>query len=90
MNFTFKIDGEASKISDVDRELIKTNIVQLMLNSPSSIQKQLSDAISIIGREDFPEKWKNLLGVRFLVMLALICICYGVLGHKACYNSGIY
>ncbi|XP_047141486.1 exportin-2 isoform X1 [Hydra vulgaris] len=56
------IDGESSKISDVDRDLIKTNIVQLMLNSPSSIQKQLSDAISFIGREDFPEKWKNLLG----------------------------
>ena len=24
---------------------------------------QLSDAISIIGREDFPEKWDNLLPV---------------------------
>ena len=34
-----------------------------MLKSPESIQRQLSDAISIIGREDFPEKWKDLLGV---------------------------
>lgn len=34
-----------------------------MLNSPESIQRQLSDAISIIGRVDFPEKWKDLLGV---------------------------
>ena len=34
-----------------------------MLESPESIQKQLSDAISIIGREDFPEKWKDLLTV---------------------------
>lgn len=56
------IDGENSKISEADRQLIKTNIVQLMLNSPESIQRQLSDAISIIGREDFPEKWKDLLG----------------------------
>jgi len=55
------IEGENSKISDGDRDLIKTNIVELMLKSPESIQKQLSDAISIIGREDFPDKWKDLI-----------------------------
>lgn len=32
-----------------------------MLQSPEVIQRQLSDAISVIGREDFPEKWPNLL-----------------------------
>lgn len=32
-----------------------------MLSSPEQIQKQLSDAISIIGREDFPQKWPDLL-----------------------------
>jgi len=55
------IDGEASKVSEEDRGMIKTNIVELMLKSPESIQKQLSDAISIIGREDFPDKWKDLV-----------------------------
>jgi len=55
------VEGEPTKISENDRVLIKTNIVELMLKSPESIQKQLSDAISIIGREDFPEKWKELL-----------------------------
>lgn len=32
-----------------------------MLTSPESIQKQLSDAISIIGKTDFPMKWPELI-----------------------------
>merc|ERR1719187_2994063 len=56
------IEDEPNKISDPDRTTIKANIVNLMLSSPEQIQKQLSDAISIIGREDFPQKWKDLLG----------------------------
>lgn len=32
-----------------------------MLRSEENIQRQLSEAISIIGKEDFPEKWTNLL-----------------------------
>uniref|UniRef100_A0A673YJU4 Exportin-2 n=1 Tax=Salmo trutta TaxID=8032 RepID=A0A673YJU4_SALTR len=55
------IEDEPNKISDPDRTTIKANIVNLMLSSPEQIQKQLSDAISIIGREDFPMKWPDLL-----------------------------
>uniref|UniRef100_A0AAY4E581 Exportin-2 n=1 Tax=Denticeps clupeoides TaxID=299321 RepID=A0AAY4E581_9TELE len=55
------IEDEPNKISDSDRTAIKANIVNLMLSSPEQIQKQLSDAISIIGREDFPQKWPDLL-----------------------------
>uniref|UniRef100_A0A8C8GBI1 Exportin-2 n=1 Tax=Oncorhynchus tshawytscha TaxID=74940 RepID=A0A8C8GBI1_ONCTS len=55
------IEDEPNKISDPDRTTIKANIVHLMLSSPEQIQKQLSDAISIIGREDFPMKWPDLL-----------------------------
>lgn len=40
---------------------MKQMIVNLMLSSPEIIQKQLSDAISVIGREDFPKKWPGLL-----------------------------
>ena len=40
---------------------MKTFIVQLMLKSPFSIQKQLSDAVSIIGKYDFPIKWPQLI-----------------------------
>lgn len=32
-----------------------------MLKAPPSIQKQLSDAISIIGKHDFPTKWPQLI-----------------------------
>uniref|UniRef100_A0A6I8MZ53 Exportin-2 n=1 Tax=Ornithorhynchus anatinus TaxID=9258 RepID=A0A6I8MZ53_ORNAN len=55
------IEDEPNKIFEADRIAIKANIVHLMLSSPEQIQKQLSDAISIIGREDFPQKWPDLL-----------------------------
>lgn len=49
------------KISAQDRSTIKASIAELMVTSPEKIQGQLSDAISIISREDFPEKWQDLL-----------------------------
>eukprot|EP00794_Sanderia_malayensis_P004821 gene4821-5453_t len=55
------IDGEPNKIHKKDREAIKNLIIDLMLKNPEALQRQLSDAISIIGREDFPEDWQNLL-----------------------------
>ena len=44
-----------------DRNTIKTLIVTLMLRSPPALQKQLSDAVSIIGKYDFPKKWPQLI-----------------------------
>ncbi|XP_052777226.1 exportin-2-like [Mya arenaria] len=55
------IEDMPDKIHEQDRLTIKQLIVGLMLKSPEQIQKQLSDAISIIGREDFPSKWPDLL-----------------------------
>ncbi|XP_011193485.1 exportin-2 [Zeugodacus cucurbitae] len=49
------------KIHQDDRNTIKTLIVTLMLRSPSALQKQLSDAVSIIGKHDFPKKWPQLI-----------------------------
>lgn len=63
------MEGEPTKISENDRKLIKTNIVELMLKSPDSIQRQLSEAISIVGREDFPKNWNDLLDVRFFFLI---------------------
>ncbi|XP_011299579.1 exportin-2 [Fopius arisanus] len=58
----WKIDEDGvDKIHGQDREAIKKLIVNLMLHSPDSIQKQLSDAVSIIGRHDFPNKWPDLI-----------------------------
>jgi len=54
-------EGFPDKIHQEDRDAIKQYIVGLMLESPEQVQKQLSDAISIIGREDFPKKWPGLL-----------------------------
>ncbi|XP_050045911.2 exportin-2 [Dermacentor andersoni] len=53
-------DG-ADRVHPSDRSAVKEMIVGLMLRSPEQLQKQLSDAVSIIGREDFPARWPNLL-----------------------------
>jgi exportin-2 (importin alpha re-exporter) len=49
------------KITAQDRQSIKYSIIELMLTSPEKIQRQLSDAISLISVEDFPDKWPDLL-----------------------------
>ncbi|XP_017781726.1 PREDICTED: exportin-2 [Nicrophorus vespilloides] len=54
-------DDQPDRIHESDRSQIKALIVTLMLSSPESIQKQLSDAISIIGKTDFPLKWPELI-----------------------------
>lgn len=51
----------ADKISAADRQSVKSTIIELMLTSPEQIQRQLSDAISLISKEDFPDKWPDLL-----------------------------
>lgn len=58
----WKVDDDAGdRIHAQDREAIKQLIVNLMLHSPEAIQKQLSDAVSIVGRHDFPNKWPDLI-----------------------------
>lgn len=57
----WRIIDKTSSISEVDRQLIKTHIVTLMLKSPEALQRQLSDAITIIGHEDFPNNWSGLI-----------------------------
>lgn len=55
------VEDQPTKISSHDREVIKRSIVNYMLKTPESIQRQLSDAITIIGQEDFPGNWKDLI-----------------------------
>jgi hypothetical protein len=59
--FLFQVDDATDHIHVDDRIAIKRLIVDMMLHSPRNVQKQLSDAIYIIGRHDFPKKWPDLL-----------------------------
>ncbi|CAH0717735.1 unnamed protein product, partial [Brenthis ino] len=59
-NWPVEEDG-VDRIHAADRATIKTLIVNLMLKSPESVQRQFSDAVSIIGKSDFPEKWPGLI-----------------------------
>ena len=55
-------DGSASKISQADRVKIKGTIIDLMVKLPDNLQKQVSEAVSEIGKVDFPAQlWPELL-----------------------------
>ncbi|XP_016964685.1 exportin-2 [Drosophila biarmipes] len=61
-NWAAHLDTDGpDRIHESDRNTIKTLIVTLMLHSPVALQKQLSDAVSIIGKHDFPKKWPQLI-----------------------------
>ena len=53
--------ASTNSISNRDRTHIKEHIVDLMTRSPDHIQQQLSEAITVIGKCDFPDQWPTLL-----------------------------
>jgi exportin-2 (importin alpha re-exporter) len=48
-------------ISPEDRNTIKTHLVELMCTVPPQIRAQMSEAISLIAKVDYPLQWDNLL-----------------------------
>ncbi|KAI3444397.1 hypothetical protein Pfo_001062 [Paulownia fortunei] len=48
-------------VPDPEKEQIKALIVILMVNTSPKIQAQLSEALTIIGKHDFPKAWPTLL-----------------------------
>ncbi|XP_075474708.1 exportin-2-like [Primulina tabacum] len=48
-------------IPDQEKDQIKSLIVSLMVNASPKIQAQLSEALTIIGKHDFPKAWLTLL-----------------------------
>ncbi|KAI3416776.1 Importin N-terminal domain-containing protein [Psidium guajava] len=51
----------SSPIPDAEKEQIKALIVPLMLSSSARIQSQLSEALALISKHDFPKLWPALL-----------------------------
>lgn len=58
---TDETSDQVDRIELQQRELIKQHITKFMLESPAHIQRQLSEAITIIGQNDFPDKWPTLI-----------------------------
>ncbi|XRB01695.1 exportin-2 [Pycnococcus provasolii] len=57
------VDATSGPISDADKEQIKPMVVQLAC-SPSlapNVQAQISEALAIISKHDFPHRWSTLL-----------------------------
>lgn len=55
-------NGEASRISEGDRKIIKDNILEAMIwQKIPAIRVQLVECLYLIIRGDFPENWPDLL-----------------------------
>ncbi|PVH36164.1 hypothetical protein PAHAL_6G011900 [Panicum hallii] len=57
-----KPDAEADDhLPASDCDLIKANLLQLLLAAPPLIQAQLSEALAVAAASDFPARWESLL-----------------------------
>ncbi|KAJ3354073.1 Exportin-2 [Entophlyctis luteolus] len=56
-----QVEGEPDKIASTDRMAIKANIVDLMISAHHQIQLQLSEAVTMIADNDFPDQWSELI-----------------------------
>lgn len=54
-------DGTIDAIAINDRETIKMHLIDLMSSTPTAVQKQLAESVSIIAKYDFPHNWQTLL-----------------------------
>lgn len=54
-------EDASSAIAEVDRETIKTHLVELLCSSPTDVQKQLAEAVAVVAMYDFPRRWTGLL-----------------------------
>jgi exportin-2 (importin alpha re-exporter) len=55
------VDADQFVLHDGDRASIKACIISLMMRLPIKLQRQFSEAVSIIARHDFPDRWPELL-----------------------------
>jgi exportin-2 (importin alpha re-exporter) len=46
---------------NADTDLIKSEIIPLMITLPNNLQVQIGEAVSIISDSDFPERWPTLI-----------------------------
>ncbi|VDO97375.1 unnamed protein product [Soboliphyme baturini] len=49
-------------ISDTDRAYIKEQILGLMIIAAPNIKRQVAEALAVIGKSDFPDRWPCLVG----------------------------
>ncbi|XP_075669283.1 exportin-2-like [Castanea sativa] len=59
-------DESSPLIPDSEKAKIKALIVRFMLSSTPKIQSQLSEALALIGKHDFPKSWPTLLPELFV------------------------
>jgi hypothetical protein len=51
-------------IGDASRDTLRRHIVDLMLQAPLRVQRQVGEAVTLIADHDFPQQWDYLLQAR--------------------------
>ncbi|GES89790.1 importin-alpha export receptor [Rhizophagus clarus] len=55
------VHEDDSKLTPEIRTAIKESLVDILVSVPSNIQLQLSESVTLIAENDFPEQWPNLI-----------------------------
>ncbi|RIA85430.1 exportin-2-like protein [Glomus cerebriforme] len=55
------VQEDDSKITPEIRTVIKESLVDILISVPSNIQLQLSESVTLIAENDFPEQWPDLI-----------------------------
>ncbi|RGB41994.1 exportin-2-like protein [Rhizophagus diaphanus] len=55
------VQEENSNLTPEIRMAIKESLVDILISVPSNIQLQLSEAVSLIAENDFPDQWPHLI-----------------------------
>lgn len=48
-------------IDDASRAEIRAVLLQLVFGCPDAVERQLGEAIALVGQRDFPQQWQELL-----------------------------
>ena len=56
-------EDKPDPLGDESRETVRRHIVDLMLQAPAAVQRQVGEAVTIIADHDFPQRWDYLLQV---------------------------
>uniref|UniRef100_A0A7S1XYB3 Importin N-terminal domain-containing protein n=1 Tax=Phaeomonas parva TaxID=124430 RepID=A0A7S1XYB3_9STRA len=54
-------EDRENALNEADKARVRENVVGMVVASPYEIQRQLTEALSIIAKTDFPAKWESLL-----------------------------
>ena len=81
---------ENDKVTEQDKEFIKSHILQVLVQSPNNIRAQVSTALGYIIRFEFPKRWSTLIATTKTLLqtndlhalLGGLTVCHKIIAGK--------